>query len=105
MRRGVRIEIIKFQSLHIQAQGKAERSVILNNGALCFLLFVQCIVAGAEHFLIEFSDAGLGNGVYEDDIVGKPPSGYERGEIGHYFFFGDLPNVIGFGHDAGKGAF
>src|SRR5450759_458425 len=76
---------------------------ILSNYCLSALGAAHFIL-GAEHFLVEFADAGFGDGVDEDDIVGEPPLRHEGGEIFDDLFFSDFPHVIGFGYDAGEGA-
>ena len=62
------------------------------------------LIFSPQHLLIEFADAGLGNGLYEFYVVGEPPPGYQGTEILHDFVFGDVSNIIRLGHHTGQGA-
>src|SRR5713101_8792312 len=66
--------------------------------------YVHSIFA-AQHLLIEFADAGLGDGLHELYAVGQPPLRYLRAQVLDDFILRNLPGVIWFYHHKGPWAF
>src|SRR5579871_509566 len=61
-------------------------------------------VLAAQHLLIELPDAGLGDGVDEDDVIGEPPFSDARAQVVQDILFGELPGEVRFGNHAGDGS-